>query len=144
MAQSTAPVWLVAVEQRDGIYQSALFVDLSRAINARDTRQAWVTVIQSPQHPAREYERIISLEEYDCPAGRARSLQITGYYPSGDTRTLAQSEWGYVVPGSFGDRMMRFLCGRPDAYNTNGLMMLPASVTMQEAADALFASPSRY
>ena len=54
-----------------------------------------------------------TLREMDCSGKRFRMLTVTAYSKSGnpigsDTRSYA--EWDYVIPGTVGESMYKFVC----------------------------------
>lgn len=56
-----------------------------------------------------------TLREMDCSGKRFRMLTVTAYSKSGnpigsDTRSYA--EWDYVIPGTVGESMYKFVCNR--------------------------------
>ena len=56
-----------------------------------------------------------TLREMDCSGKRHRLLTVTAYSKSGnsigsDTRSYA--EWDYVIPGTVGENMYKFVCNR--------------------------------
>lgn len=56
-----------------------------------------------------------TLREMDCSGKRHRILTVTAYSKSGnsigsDTRSYA--EWDYVIPGTVGENMYKFVCNR--------------------------------
>ena len=56
-----------------------------------------------------------TLREMDCSGKRYRMLAVTAYSKSGnpivsDTRSYA--EWDYVIPGTVGESMYKFVCNR--------------------------------
>ena len=61
------------------------------------------------------FNTIRALEEMDCSGKRRRMLTGTLYSKSGnpigsDTRSYA--EWDYVIPGTVGESMYKFVCNR--------------------------------
>lgn len=61
------------------------------------------------------YNTAKTLEEMDCSGKRHRILTVTAYSKSGnsigsDTRSYA--EWDYVIPGTVGENMYKFVCNR--------------------------------
>ena len=61
------------------------------------------------------YNTAKALEEMDCSGKRFRMLTVTAYSKSGnpigsDTRSYA--EWDYVIPGTVGESMYKFVCNR--------------------------------
>lgn len=61
------------------------------------------------------YNTAKALEEMDCSGKRFRALTVTAYSKSGnpigsDTRSYA--EWDYVIPGTVGESMYKFVCNR--------------------------------
>lgn len=56
-----------------------------------------------------------TLREMDCSGKRHRLLTVTAYSKSGnpigsDTRSYA--EWDYIIPGTVGENMYKFVCNR--------------------------------
>ena len=56
-----------------------------------------------------------TLREMDCSGKRFRMLTVTAYSKSGnpigsDTRSYA--EWSYVIPGTGGESVYKFVCNR--------------------------------
>ena len=61
------------------------------------------------------YNTIKSLEEMDCSGKRHRILAATMYSKSGnsiDSETPSYAEWHYVIPGTTGERVYKFVCNR--------------------------------
>lgn len=61
------------------------------------------------------YNQAKVLEEMDCSGKRHRILTTTVYSKSGksiDTITPSYVEWDYVIPGTTGERMYKFVCNR--------------------------------
>lgn len=61
------------------------------------------------------YNTTKSLEEMDCSGGRRRILTITAYSKSGKSivsDTSSYAEWSYVIPGTVGESMYKFVCNR--------------------------------
>ena len=61
------------------------------------------------------YNTTKTLREMDCSGKRDRLLTVTAYSKSGnpigsDTRSYA--EWDYVIPGTVGESMYKFVCNR--------------------------------
>ena len=55
------------------------------------------------------------LEEIDCSGKRRRSLTVTWYSKSGNSigsKTPSYAEWDYVIPGTLGESMYKFVCNR--------------------------------
>ena len=55
------------------------------------------------------------LEEIDCGGKRRRILTITAYSKSGNSigsETPSYAEWHYVIPGTVGESMYKFVCNR--------------------------------
>ena len=61
------------------------------------------------------FNTIRELEEMDCSGKRFRALTVTGYSKSGNSigsETPSYAKWGYVIPGTGGESMYKFVCNR--------------------------------
>ena len=61
------------------------------------------------------FNTIRELEEMDCSGKRFRALTVTGYSESGNSigsETPSYAKWGYVIPGTGGESMYKFVCNR--------------------------------
>ena len=61
------------------------------------------------------YNTFRMFEEMDCSGKRFRGLTGTWYSKSGtsiDSYTPSYAEWEYVVPGTLGEDMYKFVCNR--------------------------------
>lgn len=86
--------------------------------DSRTDNSAWVEMryAKPKKHSnGKFYNTDKGLEEIDCSGKRRRSLTVTWYSKSGnsigsDTRSYA--EWDYVIPGTVGENMYKFVCNR--------------------------------
>ena len=84
--------------------------------DSRTDNSAWVEMryAKPKKHSnGKFYNTDKGLEEIDCSGKRRRSLTVTWYSKSGnpigsDTRSYA--EWDYVIPGTLGESMYKFVC----------------------------------
>ncbi|MGN7012427.1 surface-adhesin E family protein [Neisseria sp. P0001.S009] len=56
-----------------------------------------------------------TLREMDCSGKRFRMLTVTAYSKSGNpigSDTRSYTEWDYVIPGTVGESMYKFVCNR--------------------------------
>ena len=54
-----------------------------------------------------------TLREMDCSGKRFRMLTVTAYSKSGNfigSETPSYAEWSYVIPGTSGELMYKFIC----------------------------------
>ena len=54
-----------------------------------------------------------TLREMDCSGKRFRMLTVTAYSKSGNSigsETPSYAEWDYVIPGTLGESMYKFVC----------------------------------
>ena len=61
------------------------------------------------------YNTMKMLEEVDCSGKRDRLLTVTAYSKSGNlisSYTPSYVEWRYVIPGTTGESMYKFVCNR--------------------------------
>ena len=61
------------------------------------------------------YNTAKALEEMDCSGKRFRALTVTWYSESGNpigSETPSYAKWGYVIPGTGGESMYKFVCNR--------------------------------
>lgn len=61
------------------------------------------------------YNTTSALEEMDCSGKRLRILTVTWYSKSGNSiysYTPSYAEWSYVIPGTLGENMYKFVCNR--------------------------------
>lgn len=61
------------------------------------------------------YNTAKALEEMDCSGKRRRVLTVTAYSKSGnsiDSDTPSYAKWNYVIPGTVGESMYKFVCNR--------------------------------
>lgn len=61
------------------------------------------------------YNKATALEEMDCSGKRSRILTVTWYSKSGNSissYTPSYAEWDYVIPGTVGESMYKFVCNR--------------------------------
>lgn len=61
------------------------------------------------------YNTMKMLEEVDCSGKRSRTLTVTAYSKSGNlisSYTPSYVEWRYVIPGTGGEIMYKFVCNR--------------------------------
>lgn len=86
--------------------------------DSRTGNRAWFEVrYAKPQKHGngKFYNTVKSLDEMDCSGKRHRTLTATMYSKSGnsigsDTRSYA--EWDYIIPGTVGENMYKFVCNR--------------------------------
>ena len=61
----------------------------------------------------RFYNTAKTLEEIDCSGKRRRTLTLTVYSKSGNSigsDTPSYAKWNYVIPGTVGESMYKFVC----------------------------------
>ena len=61
------------------------------------------------------YNTAKALEEMDCSGKRFRALTVTWYSESGNpigSYTPSYAEWSYVIPGTGGESVYKFVCNR--------------------------------
>lgn len=61
------------------------------------------------------YNTAKALEEMDCSGKRFRALTVTWYSESGNpigSYTPSYAEWRYVIPGTGGESVYKFVCNR--------------------------------
>ena len=63
------------------------------------------------------YNKAKMLEEMDCSGKRHRGLTSTWYSKSGSsidsyTYTPSYAKWDYIIPGTIGESMYKFVCNR--------------------------------
>lgn len=87
--------------------------------DSRTGNRAWFeTRYATPKkHPGngKFYNTMRTLEEMDCSGGCRRVLTYTLYSKSGtfiDSYTPSYAEWEYVIPGTLGEDMHKFVCER--------------------------------
>lgn len=86
--------------------------------DSRTDNRAWFeTRFAKPQKigDGKFFNTTKTLREMDCSGKRFRMLTVTAYSKSGnpigsDTRSYA--EWDYVIPGTVGESMYKFVCNR--------------------------------
>ena len=86
--------------------------------DSRTDNRAWFeTRYAKPQTigDGKFFNRTKSLEEMDCSGKRRRILTITAYSKSGNSigsDTPSYVEWHYIIPGTLGESMYKFVCNR--------------------------------
>ena len=86
--------------------------------DSRTGNRAWFeTRLAKPQKHGngKFYNTVRMLEEMDCSGKRYRILAATMYSKSGksiDSETRSYAEWDYVIPGTLGESMYKFVCNR--------------------------------
>ena len=86
--------------------------------DSRTDNRAWFeTRYAKPQKygDGKFFNTTKSLEEMDCSGKRRRILTITAYSTSGNpigSETPSYAKWEYVIPGTLGESMYKFVCNR--------------------------------
>ena len=86
--------------------------------DSRTSNRAWFeTRFAKPQKHGngKFYNTFKMLNEMDCSGQRSRTLTATAYSKSGksiDSDTPSYAEWRYVIPGTVGESMYKFVCNR--------------------------------
>lgn len=86
--------------------------------DSRTGNSAWFeTRFAKPQKldNGKFFNTVNVLQEMDCSGKRSRILTATWYSKSGktiDSATPSYAEWDYVVPGTGGESMYKFVCNR--------------------------------
>lgn len=84
--------------------------------DSRTDNRAWFeTRFAKPQKygNGKFYDKAKMLEEMDCSGKRHRILTATVYSKSGKSigsETASYAEWSYVIPGTVGESMYKFVC----------------------------------
>ena len=84
--------------------------------DSRTDNRAWFeTRFAKPQKigDGKFYNTMKMLGEVDCSGKRHRVLTVTAYSKSGkfiDSDTPSYAEWDYVIPGTLGESMYKFVC----------------------------------
>ena len=84
--------------------------------DSRTDTSAWVEMryAKPKKHSnGKFYNTDKGLEEIDCSGKRRRSLTVTWYSKSGNSigsETPSYAEWDYVIPGTLGESMYKFVC----------------------------------
>jgi hypothetical protein len=84
--------------------------------DSRTDDRAWFEIrYAKPQKigDGKIYNTTKSLDEIDCSGKRHRILTITAYSKSGNSivsYTPSYAEWRYVIPGTVGESMYKFVC----------------------------------
>ncbi len=92
-------------------------ITLGDADSRTDNRAWFEKRYATPQNTGngKFYNTVKSLEEMDCSGGRRRALTIAWYSKSGnpiDSYTPSYAEWKYVIPGTVGESVYKFVCNR--------------------------------
>ncbi|OFO30076.1 hypothetical protein HMPREF3052_02825 [Neisseria sp. HMSC056A03] len=100
---------LVSIDSNDAF---AIFGD---ADSRTDDRAWFETRYTKPKKTGdgKFYNTTKRLEEMDCSGKRSRILTITLYSKSGNSigsETASYAEWSYVIPGTVGESMYKFVC----------------------------------
>lgn len=90
-------------------------VILGDADSRTDNRAWFETMYAKPQKDdnGKSYNTAKGLEEMDCRGKRFRTLTVTAYSKSGNpigSYTSSYAEWSYVIPGTLGESMYKFVC----------------------------------
>ena len=86
--------------------------------DSRTDDRAWFEVrYAKPQKvgDGKFYNTMKMLEEVDCSGKRDRLLTVTAYSKSGNlisSYTPSYAKWDYVIPGTRGESMYKFVCNR--------------------------------
>lgn len=86
--------------------------------DSRTNNRAWFeTRFAKPQKYSngKFYNTAKSLAEMDCRGKRFRLLTVTWYSKSGNSigsATPSYDDWSYVIPGTVGEDMYKFVCDR--------------------------------
>lgn len=84
--------------------------------DSRTDNRAWFEIrYAKPQKigDGKFFNTTKSLDEIDCSGKRRRILTITAYSKSGkpiDSETPSYAEWRYVIPGTPGESVYKFVC----------------------------------
>lgn len=84
--------------------------------DSRTDNRAWFEIrFAEPQKigNGKFFNTVRALQEMDCSGKRRRILTITWYSKSGNTigsNTRSYAEWNYVIPGTTGEGMYKFVC----------------------------------
>ena len=86
--------------------------------DSRTDNRAWFEqrYVKPQKHDNGKFFNVIKgLEEMDCSGKRHRTLTLTWYSKSGNSissYTPSYAEWDYVIPGTVGESMYKFVCNR--------------------------------
>ena len=84
--------------------------------DSRTNNRAWFeTRFAEPQKivDGKFFNTTKTLREMDCSGKRFRMLTVTAYSKSGNfigSETPSYAEWSYVIPGTGGENMYKFIC----------------------------------
>ena len=84
--------------------------------DSRTNNRAWFeTRFAEPQKivDGKFFNTTKTLREMDCSSKRFRMLTVTAYSKSGNfigSETPSYAEWSYVIPGTSGELMYKFIC----------------------------------
>ena len=84
--------------------------------DSRTNNRAWFeTRFAEPQKivDGKFFNTTKTLREMDCRGKRFRMLTVTAYSKSGNfigSETPSYAEWSYVIPGTSGELMYKFIC----------------------------------
>ena len=84
--------------------------------DSRTNNRAWFeTRFAEPQKivDGKFFNTTKTLREMDCSGKRFRALTVTWYSESGNpigSYTPSYAEWSYVIPGTSGELMYKFIC----------------------------------
>lgn len=109
---AVAADWVLVSTDSNEAY--AIFGD---ADSRTDDRAWFETRFAKPQKigDGKFYNAMKMLEEVDCSGKRDRILTVTAYSKSGNSivsYTPSYTEWRYVIPGTSGESMYKFVCNR--------------------------------
>ena len=109
---AVAADWVLVSTDSNEAY--AIFGD---ADSRTDDRAWFETRFAEPQKivDGKFFNTTKTLREMDCSGKRDRLLTVTAYSKSGNpigSDTRSYTEWDYVIPGTVGESMYKFVCNR--------------------------------
>lgn len=138
-AQAPDNTWIVGVDKRGSEFISLFFVDADRIEVRGNVRRTWIRVMHSADNPTTALASMVTLTDYDCQGRTSLMIQSTAYERDGRARQMTVTgERRYVVPDSFDEGILDFVCASPAQRENNDQWIRLEGVTDIEMADAVF------
>ena len=134
-AQQTHDYWFLAVSDDKMMID---YIDATSITPSNgNVRRAWTWTFHSTGADTDAGSHQVMLIEVNCRTRETRALQMTFYDSRGEVNTYrsenAPEQWNYVVPETFGEAEMQFICADPARRNYFGVSLRKGVTPKQHA-----------
>lgn len=135
-AQQARDYWFLATSSDK---TAAEYIDVGSIVSNADVKRGWTWYFYANNAPKFAGSNVREIDEWNCSTRQFRGLQVIRYDRQGNVleSSNATSAWAYVVPDTFGETELNFVCSSAATRTAIGTH-LGEGVTPQYDAEQFF------